>query len=49
MTPVALIYDSGDYFTTLEMALKAADYFGFEQRRQESARQGKLHGIGIAA
>jgi carbon-monoxide dehydrogenase large subunit len=35
-TPVALIYDSGDYFTTLEMALKAADYSGFEQRRQES-------------
>jgi len=47
-TPVALIYDSGDYFTTLEMALKAADYSGFEQRRQESARQGKLRGIGIA-
>src|SRR6516225_627309 len=35
-TPVALTYDSGDYFTTLEMALKAADYSGFEQRRQES-------------
>jgi len=47
-TPVALIYDSGEYFTTLEMALKAADYSGFEQRRQESARQGKLRGIGIA-
>src|SRR6202007_1250543 len=27
-TPVALQYDSGDYFTTLEMALKAADYAG---------------------
>jgi aerobic carbon-monoxide dehydrogenase large subunit len=47
-TPVALTYDSGDYFTTLEMALKAADYSGFEQRRQEAARQGKLRGIGIA-
>jgi carbon-monoxide dehydrogenase large subunit len=47
-TPVALTYDSGDYFTTLEMALNAADYSGFEQRRQESARQGKLRGIGIA-
>ena len=47
-TPVALIYDSGDYFTTLEMALKASDYSGFEQRRQDSARQGKLRGIGIA-
>jgi carbon-monoxide dehydrogenase large subunit len=47
-TPVALTYDSGDYFTTLEMALTAADYSGFEQRRRESARQGKLRGIGIA-
>jgi CO/xanthine dehydrogenase Mo-binding subunit len=27
---------------------EAADYSGFERRRQESARQGKLRGIGIA-
>jgi len=47
-TPVALTYDSGDYFTTLDMALKAADYAGFEQRRQESAKRGKLRGIGVA-
>src|SRR6201987_3790089 len=47
-TPVALTYDSGDYFTTLDMALKTADYSGFEQRREEAARQGKLLGIGIA-
>jgi carbon-monoxide dehydrogenase large subunit len=47
-TPVALQYDSGDYFTTLETALKAASYAGFEQRRQEAARRGKLRGIGIA-
>ncbi len=47
-TPVALSYDSGDYFTTLDMALKAADYAGFEKRRQEAARRGKLRGIGIA-
>ena len=47
-TPVALTYDSGDYFKTLDMALKAADYAGFEQRRQEAATRGKLRGIGIA-
>ena len=47
-TPVALSYDSGDYFTTLDMALKAADYAGFEKRRQEAAKRGKLRGIGIA-
>jgi carbon-monoxide dehydrogenase large subunit len=46
-TPVALTYDSGDYFTTLDMALKAADYAGFEGRRQEAAKRGKLRGIGL--
>jgi aerobic carbon-monoxide dehydrogenase large subunit len=47
-TPVALQYDSGDYHTTLQMATQAADYAGFEARRQEAARRGKLRGIGIA-
>jgi aerobic carbon-monoxide dehydrogenase large subunit len=47
-TPVALQYDSGDYQTTLQMAMQAADYAGFERRRQESAARGKLRGIGIA-
>ncbi|MBV9522002.1 MAG: molybdopterin-dependent oxidoreductase, partial [Alphaproteobacteria bacterium] len=47
-TPVALQYDSGDYFTTLEKALDGADYKGFGRRREESARRGKLRGIGIA-
>ena len=48
-TPVALQYDSGDYFTTLDMALKAADYAGFAKRRLEAAKHGKLRGIGIAS
>jgi aerobic carbon-monoxide dehydrogenase large subunit len=47
-TPVALQYDSGDYQTTLETALRAAGYAEFEARRQEAARRGKLRGIGIA-
>ena len=47
-TPVALQYDSGDYQTTLELALKAADYAGFEARRREALASGKLRGIGIA-
>jgi carbon-monoxide dehydrogenase large subunit len=47
-TPVALQYDSGDYFSTLDLATKAADYVGFEARRAEAARRGKLRGIGIA-
>jgi len=48
-TPVALAYDSGDYFTTLDMALKAADYPGFAQRRAAAAQRGKLRGIGVAS
>ena len=47
-TPVALQYDSGDYQTTLELALKAAGYSEFEARRQEATRRGKLRGIGLA-
>jgi carbon-monoxide dehydrogenase large subunit len=47
-TPVALQYDSGDYAATLDLALKAADYAGFEARRREAAARGKLRGIGIA-
>jgi carbon-monoxide dehydrogenase large subunit len=47
-TPVALQYDSGDYQTTLQLAQQAAGYAGFEARRQEAARRGKLRGIGIA-
>ncbi|HVM79254.1 MAG TPA: xanthine dehydrogenase family protein molybdopterin-binding subunit [Stellaceae bacterium] len=47
-TPVALQYDSGDYFSTLDMATKAADYAGFAKRREEAAKRGKLRGIGIA-
>jgi carbon-monoxide dehydrogenase large subunit len=47
-TPVALAYDSGDYFTTLDMALKASDYAGFAKRRDEAAKRGKLRGIGLA-
>ncbi|HWT96004.1 MAG TPA: xanthine dehydrogenase family protein molybdopterin-binding subunit [Terriglobales bacterium] len=47
-TPVALQYDSGDYQATLDMALKTADWAGFEARRQEAAKRGKLRGIGIS-
>src|SRR6516164_4816083 len=47
-TPVALQYDSGDYGATLDLALKAADYQGFEARRREAVGRGKLRGLGIA-
>ena len=47
-TPVALQYDSGDYQTTLAVALKNADWAGFEARRSAAKARGKLRGIGIS-
>ncbi|WP_137124317.1 xanthine dehydrogenase family protein molybdopterin-binding subunit [Roseomonas sp. HF4] len=47
-TPVALQYDSGNYHATLDQALVASDWAGFEARRAESEKRGKLRGIGIS-
>ena len=47
-TPVALEYDSGDYFATLKKGLQAADWDGFPARRAKAAAKGKLRGIGIS-
>jgi len=47
-TPVALQYDSGDYQSTLEQGLKASGWDGFEARRAEARKRGKLRGIGIS-
>ena len=47
-TPVALQYDQGDYDATLDLALEASDWDGFEARRNEAAGRGKLRGIGIS-
>ncbi len=46
-TPVALVYDSGDYAAVLERALEIADYAGFPARRAEAERRGKKRGIGL--
>ena len=44
-TPVALQYDSGDYFSTLDQALKTADWAGVRGApcRGEGARQAARH------
>ncbi len=47
-TPVALLYDSGDYATALDKALKLADYESFPARREEAKGRGKLRGIGLS-
>ncbi len=43
-----LAYDSGEYQSTMEEALKLSDYDGFEARRAESAKHGKYRGIGLS-
>ena len=48
-TPVALLYDSGDYERTLDIALDGSAYAGFAARRDEAKARGKLRGIGLSA
>ena len=47
-TPVALAYDTGDYGPTLDLAIKESGWDSFEKRREESKKNGKLRGIGMA-
>ena len=47
-TPVALQYDSGDYHSTQDIALKNSDWAGFEKRQAEAKGRGKLRGIGMS-
>jgi carbon-monoxide dehydrogenase large subunit len=48
-TPVIMTYDAGDYHASMNKALEAADYKNFSKRRRESARRGKLRGIGFSS
>src|SRR4030095_2893497 len=47
-TPVIMNYDAGDYHASLKKALELADYAGFGKRKRESARHGKLRGVGFS-
>ncbi len=47
-TPVALLYDTGNYDATLDAAVKMADAAGFAARKADSAKRGKLRGLGYA-
>jgi carbon-monoxide dehydrogenase large subunit len=40
-------YDSGDFPAILRQALDAADWKGFNKRKRESKKRGKLRGIGV--
>jgi carbon-monoxide dehydrogenase large subunit len=47
-TPVGSTYDSGDPPGELEEAVKFSDWRGFEGRREEAKKRGRLRGIGLA-
>ncbi len=48
-TPVASLYDAGDYDASLKKALEVAEYKDFGKRKREAARRGKLRGIGFSS
>ncbi len=47
-TPVALVYDTGDYEASLNKALELVDYAGFPARQAASAARGRKRGIGFS-
>lgn len=48
-TPVAVVYDTGNYDATMDKLEEIADLAGLPARRAESAARGKLRGFGVAA
>jgi carbon-monoxide dehydrogenase large subunit len=47
-TSVTFTYDCGEFEKNMDMALSAADKRGFEARRAESRKHGKLRGFGFS-
>jgi aerobic carbon-monoxide dehydrogenase large subunit len=47
-TPTGSTYDSGNPQGYMDDALEHADWAGFERRREQSQRRGKMRGIGCA-
>ena len=48
-TPVAVVYDTGNYEASLDKAMALADYAGFDSRKAASKAKGKLRGMGVAS
>ena len=47
-TSVTFTYDCGEFEKNMDMALDAADKGGFESRRAQSKKNGKLRGLGFS-
>ncbi len=45
---VGMLYDSGTYGANMDLAMRIADWNGFDARRKSAAARGKLLGIGLA-
>ena len=48
-TPVALTYDTGDYDASMNKAREVADVAGYAARKAESAKRGRLRGMGYSS
>jgi carbon-monoxide dehydrogenase large subunit len=48
-TPVALVYDTGNYAASMDKALELGDYKGFAARKAASKAKGRLRGVGFAS
>ena len=47
-TALTFTYDSGEFEKSMDMALKLADAAGFDKRRAEARKRGRLAGLGIS-
>jgi carbon-monoxide dehydrogenase large subunit len=47
-TAVGTTYDSGEFEAVMDKVLALADYAGFNKRKRDSAKRGKLRGIGFS-
>ncbi|HET7787339.1 MAG TPA: molybdopterin cofactor-binding domain-containing protein [Myxococcales bacterium] len=47
-TPVAVMYDSGNYDAALDKALQTFDYKAFRKEQEQARRQGRYLGVGFS-
>src|SRR5207253_9869287 len=47
-TGLTFTYDNGEFEKSMNMALELAGFAGFEQRRAQARRRGRLRGIGLS-
>jgi aerobic carbon-monoxide dehydrogenase large subunit len=47
-TGLTFTYDCGEFERNMDLAMELADFSGFDERRKESRKHGKLRGIGLS-